>query len=289
MIEIHFNRIYIIESLKPNDKLTGTDLYNNLLRYQSIKHPNFEAILKSPKDKKEWNQIFDEIYADCITNRNAPILHFEVHGSVDKDGLVLTSRELVSWEELYADLAKINIAIKNELFITMAVCHGNYLLRTAHINRPAPFRGMIGSFEAIQVGDLAIRYEEFYTELFDSFDINKAYDRLLKANPTLPNSYKCYGAEYVFARVSLDYASTYCTEEALIKRAKLIAERGNHIQDEATIKNRIRERSIRRFHESYERFFIIDKYPELAGTVEFPNDFNVMKAWFQSFHKGIDI
>ena len=90
MIEIHFNRIYIIESLQPGDKLTGTDLYNDLLRYQFIKHPDFEAILKRPRDKNEWHQILDEIYADCITNRNAPILHFEVHGSVEKDGLVLT-------------------------------------------------------------------------------------------------------------------------------------------------------------------------------------------------------
>lgn len=289
MVEIHFTRIYIIESLQPGDNLTGIDLYNNLLQYQTIHYSEFEAILKSPRDKNEWNQLFNEIYADCETGRNAPILHFEVHGSVDKDGLVLTSRELILWEELYADLVKINIAIKNELFITMAVCHGNYLLRTAQINRPTAFRGMIGSFEEIYECDLVIRYEEFYTELFESLDINKAYDRLLKANHILPNSYKCYGAEYVFARVCLDYAKTQLTEEALNKRAKLIVESGNHEQDEMAIKNIIKERSKEYFHKSYERFFMIDKYPKLADTVDFPNDFNAMKAWFQSFHKGITI
>lgn len=30
MVEIHFTRIYIIESLQPGDNLTGIDLYNNL-------------------------------------------------------------------------------------------------------------------------------------------------------------------------------------------------------------------------------------------------------------------
>lgn len=210
-----------------------------------------------------------------------------MHGDGNKNGLRLASGDLVSWEELYADLVRINVAIKNELFITMAVCYGNYLLCTAQINRPTAFRGMIGSFEEIYEYDLVIRYEEFYKELFESLDINKAYDRLLKANPTLPDSYKCYGAEYVFARIFLDYASTHCTEEALNERARLIVENGNHVQDEATIKNIIKERSKRFFHESYERFFMIDKYPELAGTVEFPNDFNDMKTWFQSFHKGI--
>lgn len=289
MVEIHFTRIYIIESLQPGDNLTGIDLYNNLLQYQTIHYSEFEAILKSPRDKNEWNQLFNEIYADCETGRNAPILHFEVHGSNGRNGLVLTSGDLISWEELYADLVRINMAIKNGLFITMAVCYGDYLLSAVKIKCPAAFRGMIGSFETIQVVDLAIRYEEFYTELFESFDINKAYDRLLKANHILPNSYKCYGAEYVFARVCLDYAKTQLTEEALNKWAKLIVESGNHEQDEMAIKNIIKERSKEYFHKSYERFFMIDKYPKLADTVDFPNDFNAMKAWFQSFHKGITI
>lgn len=158
MVEIHFTRIYIIESLQPGDNLTGIDLYNNLLQYQTIHYSEFEAILKSPKDKNEWYQVFNEIYTDCTTNGNAPVLHLEVHSSINKDGLVLRSRELIKWEELYDNLVKINIAIKNELLITMAVCHGNYLMRTAQINRPTAFRGMIGSFEAIQVSDLTIRY-----------------------------------------------------------------------------------------------------------------------------------
>ena len=33
MAQIHFNRIYIIESLDPNDTKTGTNLHNDLLRY----------------------------------------------------------------------------------------------------------------------------------------------------------------------------------------------------------------------------------------------------------------
>ena len=39
-MQIHFNRIYVIESLKPNDKLTGTDLHKDLLRYQYIRTLN---------------------------------------------------------------------------------------------------------------------------------------------------------------------------------------------------------------------------------------------------------
>lgn len=94
----------------------------------------------------------------------------------------------------------------------------------------------------------------------------------------MPDSYKCYGAEYVFARVCLDYIKTQLTEEALKKRTKLIVESENQEQDETTIKNIIKERSKEYFHKSYKCFFMIDKYPDLAGTMEFLNDFNEMKT-----------
>ena len=289
MIEIHFNQIYIIESLQSGDKLTGTDLYNNLLQYQSINHPYFKAILKSPQNKKEWNDVFDEIYNDCSTNGNAPILHFEGHGSSDKKGLVLTSGELVRWKEIYEKLRRINIVIKNELFITMAVCHGNYLLRATRFDSPSAFRGIIGSFEEIQENDLVIRYEEFYRELFSSLDINKAYDSLKAANPSLPNSYKCYSAEYVFAISFLGYAKKYCSDKALeIQATKIIANR-NLRQNKNEVKELIKKRQKIYFNKSYKTFFMIDKYPGLVNTVNFPNDFYRMKDWFQSFHQDFKI
>lgn len=73
MAQIHFNRIYIIESLQHGDTLTGTNLHNDFLRYQSSNHPDFESILKNPKGKKEWNELFAEIKKDCEVNGNAPI------------------------------------------------------------------------------------------------------------------------------------------------------------------------------------------------------------------------
>ena len=254
------------------------------MQYQSIVHPDFEAILKSPKNKQEWNDIFDKIYDDCKTNGNAPILHFEVHGSSDKKGLVLTSGELVRWKELYEKLSRINIVIKNELFITMAVCNGNYFLQATRFDHPSAFRGIIGSFEEILENDLLIRYEEFYRELFSSFDINKAYDSLRNANPSLPNSYKCYSAEYIFAISFLDYAKKYCSDKALeIQAMKIIANR-NLKQNKNAVKELIKKRQKTYFNKSYKTFFMIDKYPGLVNTVEFPNNFYKMKDWFQSFH-----
>lgn len=274
--------------MKPNDKLTGTDLHKDLLRYQSIVHSDFESILRNPVDKKDWNQLFKEIEEDCRLNGNSPIIHLEVHGEKLKRGLVLTSGELVTWEELYQNLVDINIAIKNELFITMAVCFGNFWLSSAFLNRPAAFRGIVGSFYELMESDLVIRYEAFYQELFNSFDFNRAYDALKNSNPGLPNDYRCYSAEEIFALAFGDYEINYCSQKALRKRALVAANDSGCINrqerrkfEREFIKKEPQKRESY-FQKCYQTFFMLKKYPELASTIEFGNSMREMKNHFKS-------
>ena len=287
MAQIHFNRIYIIESLQHGDTLTGTNLHNDLLRYQSLKHPDFESILKAPKDKKEWNELFAEIVKDCEVNGNAPIIHFEVHGSPDKKGLVLTSKELITWEELYQNLAPINRLLRNELFVTMAVCHGSYFLMSSYINRQTAFQGIIGSFDEIHESDLVIRYDAFYSELFSSFDLNRAYEQLSSSNPSMPNTYRCFSSEYVFARCYLEYIKNECSEAALEKRAKqMIVEqkmqlnrrdRRKFVHDFIKIEQK---KSSHYFKQSYKTYFMLELYPDLKNNIGFEDNIIDMKHWF---------
>ena len=287
-MEIHFNRIYVIESLQRGETpLTGTNLHNNLLSKKSTLHPDFESVLKSPVTKDEWNQLFKEIEDDCRKNGNSPIIHFDVHGEAEKKGLVLTSGELVTWEELYQNLVPINQAIKNELFITMAVCYGNFWLSSSFLNRPVAFRGIVGSFYELKVRDLVIRYEAFYLELFRSFDFNKAYDALINSNPDLPNDYRCYSAEEVFALTYMDYVRNECTEDALRKRAdqaidiSCMNRQAKRKFERKFIKTEQRNRESY-FKEYYRKFFMLDIYPELEDKIEFGNSIRQMENWFKS-------
>lgn len=289
MAQIHFNRIYIIESLQKGDTLTGTNLHNNLLQCQSINHPDFNSILINPINKHEWNLLFKDIEKDCAEHGNAPIIHFEIHGSSDRTGLVLTSRELVTWEELYQNLVPINRILKNELFITMAVCYGTFFLLSSYLNRATAFRGIVGSFYEIKESDLIIRYEAFYQELFSSFDLNEAYCKLKDANPGIPNTYGCFSCEYVFARSFIEYEAKKCTDTALIDRAKkVIMEDGmkfNRSEQRDFIRKFIkteRQNHIPYFKKDYRTFFMLDVYPELIDDMEFKNDISEMKKWFKN-------
>lgn len=289
MVKIQFNRIYVIESLREGETLTGTNLHNDLLRRQEYIHPVFQSILKTPCDKLEWEKVFKEILDDCKTNHNSPILHFEIHGSSARDGLVLKSGELVTWEELYHSVAPINKAIKNELFITMAVCHGNFVMTSSFLNRATAFRGIIGSFEEISESDLEIRFESFYQELFTSFDFNKAFDSLKKSNPNIPNTFLCYSCEYIFARTFLDYKKYNCTQEKLKERAeKFVAEnfpelnRRERRKKVRSIINKEKREFLRIFKQDYEEFFMLNCYPELRENMEFGENFDEMRAWFEN-------
>ncbi len=123
MSEFQFNKVYVIESLdSEEEKLTGQELYNDLLRWKEYQVKDFKSDLIQVSNKSEFKAALDRIKEECTTKGFYPIIHFEVHGSEDKSGLILNSGELIKWSELYKDLIEINSIIGNNLFITLAVC-----------------------------------------------------------------------------------------------------------------------------------------------------------------------
>ncbi len=295
MAQIHFNRIYIIESLQAGEKQTGSELHNDLLKRMNYIHSDFLSILCRPKNRQEWDQVFANILADCGNNRNSPIIHFEVHGSPQKDGLVLTSREPVKWEELYQQLYPINKTMKNELFVTWAVCHGNFFMSTSFLNRPAAFRGMVGSFETIYNNDLALRFNEFYEKLFRSFDLNKAYEALVNTNSGMPNSFRCYSAELLFALAWERYGKELSTETELERRARELY--GNNTEElsrygfteDGFVDHYKKNKNAyiqKVFERDYDTYFMLDIYPELKDTIECPRSVSEAMAWLERLQKA---
>ncbi|MBE6293956.1 MAG: hypothetical protein E7090_04665 [Bacteroidales bacterium] len=288
-MKIHFNRIYIIESLRGNDRKTGTELYEDLLRWKQITHPDFEAVLKTPTTRDEFISLFDSIMEDCVKNGIAPIIHFEIHGSSDHSGLVLTSEEFISWEMLCQKLRPINHQLKNELFLTMGVCHGCYFMEKEVVDKPAVFQGIVASFDIIYNDSIYMQFLAFYEELFTSFDINLAYKKLIDANPDASINYACYSAELIFAMVQTDYDDKQCTPDAFkqrvldeINEGKLPyinrQDKRRKIREFIKIGLQTREKY---FKEAYKTFFMLDDYPELEANISFPCSISKMKNWYK--------
>ena len=275
---IEFNRIYVIESLPSGDEKTGTKLHNDLLQWLPYRFDGFQSILMEPKNKLEWTQVMAKILADTQKG-GRPIVHLEIHGSADKDGLVLASGELVSWEEMKSILTEINIASRMNLFVTLAVCHGAYLLTQYHLNERAFCYGILGSFDALKVSDLKIRFNEFYEELFTSFDVVKAYQRLLNANPGVNDDYECISALEMFYKVYRNYILYEVEDPERVKeRALEAASEGGVVLNTQEEREAFQRDFARLLHQKKNEYYVvhstkflmIDLFPEKKEDLNLP-------------------
>lgn len=278
-----FNRIYVIESLPDGERQTGTELHSDLLKWQTHNHPNLKTDIFNPKDRIEWDSILENIRKECETENTVPIIHFEVHGSSNKDGIILKSRQLITWNDLYNSLLEINTLTKMNLFLTMAVCYGACFMQEMRIDRAVPFYGLIGSFEVLKVSDLYIRYYEFYTEFLQSLALDKAFTKLREANPSMPADYRFISAEETFHKVYKGYIRNKATKKSDMQARALDAARENNItftnrQEKrkfiADFKKKLVDTKDKYYKEHSSVFFMIDKFPENRARFNIPNTLN---------------
>ncbi len=279
-----FDRIYVLESLdETNEKLTGKELYDDLLRW---KESSFDGKLKTEllqiENKQHFFNVLEYIKDECVTGGHHPILHFEIHGSNQKNGLVLKSMELITWDELRRFLIDLNCQIGNNLFLTLAVCHGAHLMQIMRIDQPAPFCGFIGSFETINSSDLLMRYNEFYTEFLSSLQLHTAFERLTNANPSMPSTYRFISAQDTFIKVYMNYLKTQTSEEGIQKRIQQVIQE-NHLSFSNRKDKRKFERDFKKrlvntkepyYREHSDLFFMLSKHPENRRRFNIPEKMN---------------
>ena len=275
---IEFNRIYVIESLPEGDEKTGTQLHNDLLRWLEYRYPGFKSVLLEPCNKEDWNEKMASIQEDAEQGIS-PIIHFEIHGSTNKDGLVLASGELVTWYEMRMHLETINIASRMNLFVSLAVCHGAYLLTQYHLDQRAFCYGVLGSFDVLTVDDLKIRFFEFYQELFDTFSIHKAYQKLLNSNPGVQVDYQCISALEIFHRNYRNYILTQVEDPERVKeRALEAAEESGLVLITPTMKEAFQQDFANELHNTKDKFYqehstkflLLDMFPERRAEFNIP-------------------
>jgi ATP-dependent Lon protease len=265
-----FNKIYILESLPNIEKQTGRELYDDLLRYKEYEISALSVVFNEIIDKKNFFIILKKIELDCRKNKNKPILHIEMHGNEAKTGLVFKNGEIVTWEELYNSLVTINFAVENNLFLTLAVCYGLYIMQIIQLDKPAPFWGFIGSYEEITVSDLSIRYNEFYSSFLKDFKLYESMVALHNSNPEIQSTYKLITSEEVFSNVYKKYLNENFNEKAIDKRVEDSIKVSGILFDNRNIKRKFRKdfeklllKTKKEYFNEHKRiFFMIKAYPQ---------------------------
>lgn len=175
METIKVDAIFVIESLNSDDIKSGKSLYNDIITYYSDKYNGFDTDFYQAKNKDQFISYMRRIVSRVKNDNIHPIIHIECHGDENRKGLIINpSKELITWTELEEYFRPINIAMRNNLLITLGVCHGAQLQTIIDPYKPAPFFAMIAPKKLISA-DVTIKgYNNFYKSILLDPDIINA-------------------------------------------------------------------------------------------------------------------
>lgn len=181
MAKAPVHTVLVIESLPSNERQTGTELYADVIARYAEYHANGDSIYHrffNASTKKEFQDAIEYIVQNSGYFRKGVIFHIECHGLSDKSGLCLADGSSVLWDELKLPLIKVNVALENELYVTMASCYGRYLHETIDISMQAPFSGFLSASEIIWDRETLEDYSTFFEELVKTRDVFIAQELL---------------------------------------------------------------------------------------------------------------
>lgn len=177
----NFNTIYIIESLFDQDEKTGKILFNDTIKRNSERTGLFHTKFLAIANKAAFIECLKTINNYSIKGYY-PFIHFEIHGSENKDGLILKSGELITWNELANETRQINITTKNNLVISLSTCYGAYFSTEIEILKAAPFCGCVCATSKIPEYEIIPRFTIFFETFYDSRDFDLSIIKLNEVN-----------------------------------------------------------------------------------------------------------
>lgn len=277
MSNFSYNKIIILQSLKQKELQTGTILSERLNQLTKEKGINLTSEVLDVHSIDEWKNAWE--YICRITKVGySPIIHIEMHGDEGNVGIDKGEKGIIPYKELYGKIREINIASRNNTFVSMAVCHGMYVsLKMESILEPMPFCGILSSEEELLNEELLDNYTIFYTKLLSGKRLEEAV-RIMYEDGSNAEKLRLYTSEYIFFDMYKDYLSTFDTEDKIRERA-LQAAKENHIEfaselefDEFAFKfkNRLLATENIEYENARKIFFMFDKYPEIEERFDIP-------------------
>lgn len=265
-------KVFVIESLEDGDRLTGTYLYNDLISYEL---PLTSRLYNKIIDEGDWYGTIEDI-KDNVQFGDVVFIHLEIHGNSRGSGIVLTNGTEILFDRICEDFRVINKKIGCNLYVTLAVCHGLFLITGLLPLKEMPFCGVIGSQEEIKVKDLELRFYEFYKSFLEFHDIEFAMEELQKANSGIPSSYKYVKPEDIFFNSWISYLETSSDSDWQKNNTKKVSDE-NHLNrrlrrrfDRKFKKDREKEANIL-FREKAKLFFMLKDFPENRKRFQIPN------------------
>ena len=195
--QIMGHRIIVIQSLQQNDKKTGSELFHDILQYKEYYQNDTFSKFYEVKNKEDFLSLIHDI-CESIIDGETVTLHFETHG--DEKGVILQSKEIISWEEFDNAVRPINIKTMNLLIVVMAMCKGGALLSHIDPEQRSPYLAFVGSVRDVNEEEIIESFHAFYSNYNSPFDVNKAMNCLRNYFDSVDEKapFGCFSSEYIF-------------------------------------------------------------------------------------------
>jgi len=176
--------IIVIQSLSDKEKKTGKILYDDIIKrhidYLQSENLKMTREFHEVLDKKSFVEILHFYGINSQYMNGGIVIHLEMHGSEDKDGLILSDNSFISWEEIVDLLRIININTKNNLYITMATCFGRYMFKGVSDKKKSPYSGYISASKKVIVDEILDDFTMIYETLIANGNLVHSYLELDK-------------------------------------------------------------------------------------------------------------
>ncbi len=243
---IKFNVIYVIQSLAQDERQTGSEIALQI-RLACIKRgiePLDELI---PVENRA--SFFEAIEAilESIKDGARPYIHFEMHGS-PAGGLSLSNGEHISWQELKEPMREINIACANNLYVSLATCHGaNFLdMYKGELDKPCPFFGYIGADKEVNAVDFESSFTFFFQTLLTEDNLTNAIMALMTALPDNRANYIFIDCHDYHKLLMEHWDNEYGSIAGRIKYSKYLQQRAIKEYPHIKKSNRVKRRELDR-------------------------------------------
>ena len=265
-----FNKIFILESLLPNELQTGTELEKRINAWAPLQGINCQAVTFPVHSMQDWEVAWNGIYTSITQMGNNPIIHLEMHGNKTHVGIDKGQNGIIPLIDVFKKVQKANVLSHNNTFLSLAVCKGLNVIRSLGVYEPMPFCGVMGSEETLDNAELLENYTIFYKSFLKTLNLDTA-DAAMKAAGIDADKYKLVKPEQVFMNAYLGYLESYNSDEKIVERAKHLAELGGVNFTSKEEENRwiraCRCSLLMTENEEYQKavnlFFMFDKYPEI--------------------------
>ena len=282
-----FNKIFVIESLA-NETLTGKILANDMevwkFAYEAKTGINLQVRHIPALTEADFISALKDIRKEAESGV-IPVVHLEMHGVVDPDTNIHINKylgvctagdkRLITWNRLADLLREINIACRNNLLLTMAVCYGAWLQKASLLDKEAVTSLTVGSLHKVFNGTILLKYTDFYEKLLCDADYDAALDGIRKENPNLPDNLGLIDSYEMFRKVYANYIAHNVEDPAGVSQRIRQMELENPWlkymfgdQSSLYIWRMVEHTKQQYYLEHARKFLMIDRYPENA--IRFP-------------------